>query len=565
MRDLRQWRERWSVRFTGALATIAIGIPVVTFGSVAYWDELTTSDTAEAVNPTCEPNTYGIVVSGTRYVVEEFTDTSATCDWTVPTGVTEVEYLVVAGGGGGGSSFDGPGAGGGGAGGVILKTGADAVAVTPGSTISITVGEGGTGGGANGDGTDRAQWIVSGTDGGVSAFGDVTASGGGGGGGRGDVGRSGGSGGGAGGRAYSAAGNPGGPGTTGQGNAGGSVPGVDTSSVKPSSGGGGGGAGAGGGAGVQATNWNDALPGGAGGAGRTLDINGSSETYATGGAGGDTVGSDAGDDATVPGGGGAGGDGVNTGNTGGSGGDGADGIVIVRYEAPASDRDWAMSADWTAGSGAGTGLSSADYFEAAGQVLDYTGTDGSVEAWVYFDPDQDTQYSVLGASRYMYVSTWGQDRVVNGVPLDYPIRVGDSWTTDVEMPQGRWTHIAATWADTAASLYIDGQIAASTTGFTSPGVDSSGASKFRVGAIYDDPATPSVPWITFWDGMIDEVRVWDDVRSASEIRSGMHTAPSGLDLTDGNLRAYWDFNQSAGSTVTSMLSPLSSSTSLSFL
>lgn len=47
------WRDRWSVRFTGALATITIGVPVVTFGSVAYWDELTTSEVAVAAD--CTP------------------------------------------------------------------------------------------------------------------------------------------------------------------------------------------------------------------------------------------------------------------------------------------------------------------------------------------------------------------------------------------------------------------------------------------------------------------------------------------------------------------------------
>jgi hypothetical protein len=53
-----------------------------------------------------------------------------------PTGVTEVEYLVVAGGGGGGESS----AGGGGAGGFRTGTGHP---VTPGTPYTITVGGGG--------------------------------------------------------------------------------------------------------------------------------------------------------------------------------------------------------------------------------------------------------------------------------------------------------------------------------------------------------------------------------------------------------------------------------------
>jgi hypothetical protein len=69
-------------------------------------------------------------------VIQSFT---ATGDWTCPTGVTEVEYLVVAGGGGGGTFIGG----GGGAGGFRTGTG---FAVSAGTTYTITVGGGGAGG-----------------------------------------------------------------------------------------------------------------------------------------------------------------------------------------------------------------------------------------------------------------------------------------------------------------------------------------------------------------------------------------------------------------------------------
>ena len=54
-------------------------------------------------------------------IVQTFTATST---WTCPTGVTEVEYLVVAGGGGGGAGIGGAG----GAGGYRTGTG---LTVTP--------------------------------------------------------------------------------------------------------------------------------------------------------------------------------------------------------------------------------------------------------------------------------------------------------------------------------------------------------------------------------------------------------------------------------------------------
>ena len=72
------------------------------------------------------------------YVYQAFTSSGT---WTCPTGVTEVDILVVAGGGGGVGAYPGnaQGSGGGGAGGVIYKTGHS---VTAGTSYTITVGGG---------------------------------------------------------------------------------------------------------------------------------------------------------------------------------------------------------------------------------------------------------------------------------------------------------------------------------------------------------------------------------------------------------------------------------------
>jgi uncharacterized repeat protein (TIGR02543 family) len=73
------------------------------------------------------------------YTIYTFT-TAGTCLWTVPSGLTDVEILAVAGGGGGGYSWDNTGAGGG-AGGQV-KTGT----ATLSTTLEVTVGAGGAAG-----------------------------------------------------------------------------------------------------------------------------------------------------------------------------------------------------------------------------------------------------------------------------------------------------------------------------------------------------------------------------------------------------------------------------------
>jgi hypothetical protein len=255
--------------------------------------------------------------------------------------LSEVEVMVVAGGGGGGRY-----GGGGGAGGLVYNP---SYKVTPGTPISVTVGNGGAGhpGDAQNGGTA--------SNGQNSIFGVLTAIGGGGAGNynnggatNAQSGASGGSGGGSGtnGPGRQSEQSPGGAGTTGQGFSGG------YQSTGYGTGGGGGG-----GAGGDGYNGLVGGPGGQGGIGLPFDIAGTLNYYAGGGGGGGSQGWDA--NTRVKGGLGGGGTGIapsapltyiadainGTGGGGGGGsdntirgsaraGNGGSGIVIVRYPGP---------------------------------------------------------------------------------------------------------------------------------------------------------------------------------------------------------------------------------------
>jgi len=284
---------------------------------------------------------FAITVNRT-YAQTSFTSSGT---FAVPSGTTALDaVLVVAGGGGAGADH----AGGGGAGGLIFMP---SYPVTPGGTITVTVGCGGAGhptGGRGSTGTDSV--FAAPTDPGKHPTGDVLTAKGGGGGGGGNVaydGGSGGSGGGGSGHGTNGIGTTNNPGATTQGtqsgdsgaygfgNAGGA--GVRTG---PGSlfGGGGGGAGAAGSIGT---------PGqcGAGGIGKAYSIADGGQTnvyYAGGGAGAHYNNSF----TPRPGGQGGGGNSGNApsdanpgqdgtankgGGGGGSRGDGGKGIIIVRY------------------------------------------------------------------------------------------------------------------------------------------------------------------------------------------------------------------------------------------
>lgn len=287
-----------------------------------------------------------------------FTSTG-TCEWTVPAGVTQVDYLVVGGGGGGGSWVGG----GGGGGGVVEGTSA----VTPGDSLSIVVGAGGAGTSST-EGTLQSA----GTNGADSVFLTMRALGGG----RGSSyeisaaaptsGSSGG--GGSSGPSESPTWQRGQVGVPGQGFSGG-----DGRWGNNFSGGGGGGAG-----GAGTTSSQSSSVAGNGGAGKSSSITGTATFYGGGGGGG--VYSSLGTAGTASGGGGAGGrDGNGSNGTAGrgggggggaggggkttTGGSGGSGIVIVRYLTTT------------------TTCSSSTTTSGVYTIVQFTGTGGCTSSW----------------------------------------------------------------------------------------------------------------------------------------------------------------------------------------
>jgi len=310
----------------------------------------TSNFTLRAVDAASNTTSRAFSITVTRTFTEQSFTASGT--FSVPSGVTVVDVLVVAGGGTGGVQHGG----GGGAGGLIFMP---EYPVTPGGTVSVTVGDGG--------GVNPGTQPVPCTQGQDSVFGTLTAQGGG----SGSVGgpanpnpyggRCGGSGGGGGHEGMGAGTGtqptaPGNSGAYGFGNpGGGSTPGPD------SAGGGGGGAGA---AGPNQNPGNPGNWGAPGGIGRAYTIaDGTTPVYYAGGGGGSSHTSQTGSGGVGgQGGGGNGGvyqgsqqnvvspqgmnGGLGTANRGGGGGakgpgynqqSGADaegggkGVVIVRY------------------------------------------------------------------------------------------------------------------------------------------------------------------------------------------------------------------------------------------
>jgi hypothetical protein len=291
---------------------------VISGDADAVGSNTTSTFTIRAADVNSNVNDRQFTITVNAPVIQSFTSSGT---YSVPSGITAVDVLVVAGGGGGGTSYHG---GGGGAGGLIYRPG---FPVTPGGTVTVTVGDGGNSPHPNYPGPETVG--VVGGKGQDSVFGTLTAKGGGAGGTY--AGQnpgpdlSGGSGGGNGQGScastfYPAAGSatqptqPGDSGTYGFGNVGGGAYGDPWS---PGGGGGGAGAvGSNGNPGPMQAGPASGSQGGAGGIGKAYTIaDGTTSVYYAGGGGGS--GSESSNLAAYPAGGqGGGGDG-GVGGTGG--------------------------------------------------------------------------------------------------------------------------------------------------------------------------------------------------------------------------------------------------------
>ncbi len=472
--------------------------------------------------------------SENSYTVVAFTVVQSNCSWTIPAGVTSIDYLVVAGGGGAGARHGG----GGGAGGLLTSTN---YAVTPGVTASITVGTGGVGADVNMSGaTSGGNSVLS-----IGGQAVATSIGGG------TQNQTGGSGGGA--AAPSSLQQPG-NGTAGQGNAGGygasdySCSGTTTGWC----GGGGGGAGAVGQSGDDANN-NRAGNGGigvttslfsvaaaqfmsighvsggavyfAGGGGGGIDHGG---TAGVGGLGGGANGSS--NQAVAPsaamattGGGGGGGAYNASGNSGGSAG--GSGVVVIRYTS--------TTANGVIDSYANLDGVSQHFYVAEGSVFDSRAT-YTAEAWIYPTTTCGSMCPVASHDGDYTIM------VSNSKILAYIYHSGtaqwNTWNTKITIRTNDWQHVALVRDGAAARFYLNGQLRES----------------FTLGGSTRSTYTNEYPlWLgkhytNFFTGRIDQFRYWSTARTLSEVVDGMHLhTPS---VTTG-LIAQYDFNGVTSSTV----------------
>ena len=202
--------------------------------------------------------------------------------------------------------------------------------------------------------------------------------------------------------------------------------------------------------------------------------------------------------------------------------------------------------------------SSSQYAYAADSTsLSITG-DISIEAWVKLeslstdtgvvvkmDSGSTRSYEMLirpiDASNYTFEFAWSVDgNAVAEAKL----------TVTSAPPIATWTHYAITWEAAAGQtiFYINAVNSGSNTAGASSINDST--STLRIGFQQPD-------YNSYFDGKIDEVRIWNDLRTATEISNNYQIQLTG---SEANLQAYYQFDNyndltSNGNTLTASGTP----------
>jgi len=157
----------------------------------------------------------------------------------------------------------------------------------------------------------------------------------------------------------------------------------------------------------------------------------------------------------------------------------------------------------------------------------------TIEGWIKPGDSSQTQ------------SLFGQNDAIEFGLLDNKLILTVSTPTsksiDSDYPiDGHWHHVAAVGDRNHLALYIDG-IAVATTPLSIDEDYGASSSPFQIGAgvLSGGSSDP-------FQGIIDEVRLWQRARSESEILEDLHYR---LEGNEPGLTGYWRFDENAGSTV----------------
>jgi|GEM_PF-993477 len=154
------------------------------------------------------------------------------------------------------------------------------------------------------------------------------------------------------------------------------------------------------------------------------------------------------------------------------------------------------------------------------------------EAWVY-----PTRVNHAGGQQTIFsTDNGGWDRAVNLLvnSSNFGVATGSASTFTVAAPAdlNQWQHLAVVYTGSTVTFYKNGVQT-----YTGPTNFDAASNSLAIGK---NPGFGE-----FFQGQLDEVRVWNTARSQADIQATMYAAPAG---STAGLTAFWRFNEASGTT-----------------
>ncbi|MDA3942738.1 MAG: peptide-N-glycosidase F-related protein [Bacteroidetes bacterium] len=121
--------------------------------------------------------------------------------------------------------------------------------------------------------------------------------------------------------------------------------------------------------------------------------------------------------------------------------------------------------------------------------------------------------------------------------VEFTVSVNEGWksvSTPALLGTNAWYHLAGVYTGTQVMLYINGQLIQTE--------DAIGELTHGTGVVMNLGDNPTWPG-RFWNGKLDEIRIWEVARSEAEIQANMSVELTG---TETSLVAYYPMNEGTG-------------------
>lgn len=179
-----------------------------------------------------------------------------------------------------------------------------------------------------------------------------------------------------------------------------------------------------------------------------------------------------------------------------------------------------------------------DYVVVPGSVSLNPTAAVSMEAWIYLEDASNWQQGIAGSwddiqGNFRTYHLW-----IESGKGDWHVGRGGPWThakDTISFPIKQWTHIAGTYDGAILTLYVNGQLRM-TANFTGP--IGTNTLPFYIGRSFTGSNE-----IDYFNGMIDDLRVWNRALTQNEIQTRMYSKLTG---SEAGLVGYWPFDEGSG-------------------